>query len=71
MSIDKKYSDLLAKNGKDKISPIELQASVGKCTKTEMVILMDIVSKDDAFGQPKEIEESIIEKCSVYGKIVM
>jgi len=56
---------LVTKGGKDKISPIELWAAVGKCTKTEMVILMDMLSRDDAFGYPKEIEEAIIEKCSV------
>jgi len=30
-----------------------------------MVILMDIVGKEDAFGFPKEIEDAIVEKCSV------
>jgi len=56
---------LALKGGKDKLSAIELFAAVGKCSKTEMVILMDIVSKEDAFGFPKEIEDAIVEKCSI------
>lgn len=66
MNIDKKYSGQgINKGGKDKLSAIELFAAVGKCSKTEMVILMDIVGKEDAFGFPKEIEDAIVEKCSV------
>ena len=44
---------------------------MGKCQKSKLVVLMDIVEKEDAVEFPQEIEEAIAQKCVDLGKILI